>query len=95
MVASMGEEHERRWRVGELASATGVTVRALHHYDALRLVAPAERTAAGHRLYAEADVRRLYKVVALRQVGLRLGEIAAVLDGDEPDVIKIVRRQPN
>jgi hypothetical protein len=35
------------WSVGELASATGVTVRTLHHYDEIGLLAPSERTPAG------------------------------------------------
>ena len=42
--------------VGDLARLTGVTVRALHHYDEIGLVRPSERTAAGYRLYTDADV---------------------------------------
>lgn len=82
---------EVRWRVGELAAATGVTVKALHHYDRLGLLVPAERTRAGHRLYAEGDVRRLYRVVALRELGLSLGEIASVLDRGQPGLRETVR----
>ncbi|KAA2264918.1 MerR family transcriptional regulator [Solihabitans fulvus] len=70
---------ERRWSIGELARASGVTVRTLHHYDRIGLVSPGERTAAGHRRYVEADVRRLYRVRALSGLGLSLGEVAAVL----------------
>ena len=51
--------HDRGWKVGELAKATGLTVRALHHYDDFGLLVPTERTDAGHRVYAEKDVRRL------------------------------------
>ncbi len=88
----MAAGNEGRWRVGELASATGLTVRALHHYDRLGLLEPAERTTSGHRLYAEGDVRRLYRIVALRHLGLRLDEIASVLDDGEPGLAEIVRR---
>ncbi|MFI1237925.1 MerR family transcriptional regulator [Nocardia salmonicida] len=69
------------WKVGELATEAGLTVRTLHHYDRIGLVCPAERTNAGHRLYTEADVARLYQVLALRQLGLRLDQIANVLAG--------------
>jgi DNA-binding transcriptional MerR regulator len=71
--------------VGELARTTGITVRTLHHYDALGLVSPSERTAARHRRYTAADVRRLYRARALRQLGLSLPEIADALDrtGDD------------
>lgn len=74
--------HEAKvWKVGELAAETGLTVRALHHYDHLGLVSPSARTAAGYRLYVESDVARLYQVLALRQLGLSLDAIGEVLDG--------------
>ena len=67
--------------VGALARSTGLTTRTLHHWDAIGLLVPSERTAAGHRRYADADVRRLYRIVALRALGMGLDAIAAVLDG--------------
>ncbi|HWM12597.1 MAG TPA: MerR family transcriptional regulator [Solirubrobacteraceae bacterium] len=70
-------------RIGELARGAGVTVRALHHYDSLRLLVPSERTQAGHRLYSPADVQRLYRLLALRGVGLPLEEIGPVLDRED------------
>jgi DNA-binding transcriptional MerR regulator len=84
---------ERRWRVGELAEVTGVTVRTLHHFDEIGLLQPAERSASGHRLYGIADVRRLYRVLALRQLGMPLSEIVASLDGRVDDFELAVRRQ--
>ncbi|MGZ8177280.1 MerR family transcriptional regulator [Williamsia sp. SKLECPSW1] len=68
------------YRVGRLAELTGLTVRALHHYDELGLVRPSGRTSAGYRLYDESDVERLYRVIALRSLGLPLERIADVLD---------------
>jgi MerR family transcriptional regulator, thiopeptide resistance regulator len=73
---------ERSYRIGELAQVAGVTVRALHHYDSLGLLSPSERTSGGHRLYAAADVERLYRLLALRGLGLPLDEIAGLLDDD-------------
>lgn len=69
------------WKVGQLAHLTGLTVRTLHHYDHIDLVRPSGRTSAGHRLYEDADVQRLYQVLALRQLGLSLDEVAAVMAG--------------
>ena len=80
-----------RYRVGELARVAGVTVRALHHYDALGLLVPSERTHAGHRLYSAADVQRLYRLLALRGVGLPLEEIAPLLDRED-GMAETVRR---
>jgi DNA-binding transcriptional MerR regulator len=73
---------EKRWKIGELARATGLTVRTLHHYDAIGLLTPSERTQAGYRLYGEQDVRRLYEIRALRDLGIPLGEIPEALDGE-------------
>lgn len=85
--------HERRWRIGELAGETGLTVRTLHHYDDIGLLVPSGRAEAGHRLYTEVDVRRLYRVLALRELGLPLHEIAGWLNGEEDDPRRAVRRQ--
>ncbi len=84
---------EKLWKIGELARATGLTVRALHHYDQLGLLVPSERSFAGYRLYGESDVRRLYRIVALRGLGLRLDDIGAVLDGGGPGLGETVARQ--
>lgn len=67
-------EHETL-KVGELARRTGLTVRTLHHYDEIGLLAPSSRTASGHRLYAMAEVMLLQKIRSLRQLGLSLDEI--------------------
>ena len=66
-------------KVGELARRAGVSVRALHHYDEIGLLAPASRTESGHRRYADAEVVRLQQIVSLRQLGLSLDEIRACL----------------
>jgi DNA-binding transcriptional MerR regulator len=78
----MARMDEKHWKIGELASATGLTVRTLHHYDAIGLLAPSTRTESGYRLYGEDDVRRLYEIRALRDLGLPLQEIPAALGGD-------------
>lgn len=73
-------QQERIWKVGELAGRTGLSVRALHHYEAFGLLAPTRRTEGGHRLYAEADVLRLQQVASLRALGFSLAEIRGLLD---------------
>jgi len=76
--------------VGELARLTGVTVRALHHYDEIGLVPPSQRTAAGYRLYSDADVLRLHQVLLFRELGLPLEEIAAAIDeaGSQEELLR-------
>ncbi|MGH7481661.1 MAG: MerR family transcriptional regulator [Longimicrobiales bacterium] len=74
---------ERRWKVGELATRTGLTVRTLHHYDEVGLCSPAHRSAAGYRLYTADDVARLQRVVSLRQLGFSLDEIRDCMERPE------------
>ncbi len=88
----MSSDDSSRWRVGQLAEATGVTVRSLHHYDEIGLLVPSQRTTGGHRVYGEADVQRLYRILALRRLGFALSEIEAILDADRPYLRETVRR---
>jgi MerR family transcriptional regulator, thiopeptide resistance regulator len=74
---------EANWKVGALARATGMSVRALHYYDEIGLLRPSGRSDGGHRLYDAADVARLYRVSLLRRLGFPLDQIAAVLDHPE------------
>jgi DNA-binding transcriptional MerR regulator len=83
----------RSWKVGELAARTGLTVRTLHHYDEIGLLRPERRTSSGHRLYGEAEVERLQRIVSLRAVGLPLEEIAQVLDGADGMLDRVLGRQ--
>lgn len=77
-------------QIGALARATGLTVRTLHHYDAIGLLVPGQRSASGRRLYDAAELERLYRIVALRRLGLSLGQIAAALDSP-PELADAIR----
>lgn len=77
-------------RVGDLASSAGLTVRTLHYFDEVGLLRASQRTAAGHRLYSDADVERLYRICLLRRFGLALEEIAQALDDPAWNVHAVV-----
>ncbi|MGP3968407.1 MerR family transcriptional regulator [Streptomyces sp. 6N223] len=81
------------YAVGQLAALAGVTVRTLHHYDAIGLLVPGERTRAGHRAYGEAEVDRLQQILFYRELGFPLEEIAALLDDPCADPMAHLRRQ--
>jgi DNA-binding transcriptional MerR regulator len=76
----MNEGLRREWRIGDLAKAAGLTVRTLHHYEQLGLLTPA-RTGGKQRRYDSHDVQRLYRVRALRDLGLSLSEVRDTLEG--------------
>ena len=80
-------------KVGELAKRSGLTVRALHHFDEIGLLKPSARSEAGYRLYNHGDVARLHGIQALRHLGLPLKEIGTMLAGDGRTLPMIVARQ--
>ena len=79
--------------VGQLAKLTGLTVRTLHHYDAIGLLVPSQRSESGYRIYSRSDVVRLYRIVALQRLGLSLNDIDAALKSDHNSLAHIVAQQ--
>lgn len=67
--------------VGELAELVGVTVRSIQYYDQQGILSPSAKGPQNQRLYAPADVERLYCILCLKYVGLSLAEIRAFLAG--------------
>jgi DNA-binding transcriptional MerR regulator len=79
-----------RLKVGALAKRAGLTVRTLHHWDAIRLLVPGHRSSSGHRLYDEADLLRLQQILSLRQLGLPLESIRDLLDSRKLSPLEVV-----
>jgi DNA-binding transcriptional MerR regulator len=79
------------WKVGELARRTGVSVRALHHYDEIGLLAPSHRSGSGYRLYTEADVVRLQQIMSLRTLGFSLVEAREFLQRSDVTPDRVLR----
>ena len=65
--------------VNEVSRLTGVSIRALHHYDAIGLLKPTQVTDAGYRLYDDAALEKLSMILVFRELGLSLKEIARIL----------------
>ncbi|PYS70974.1 MAG: hypothetical protein DMF73_11760 [Acidobacteria bacterium] len=89
----MNKRNEKLFKAREFAQLTGVTVRALHHYDGLGLLKPSRYSQAGYRLYRESDVARLEQIVALKFIGFSLNEIKRILKGAAVDLATALRRQ--
>ena len=65
---------------GDLARATGNTVRTIRFYEEQGLVRPAVVSEGGHRRYDEEALEKLRLIADLRELGLPLSEIRGVLD---------------
>ena len=81
------------YRVGEVATLTRVSVRALHHYDRIGLLRPAAHSSGGYRLYGETDLLRLQQILTLRYLGFPLKRIGALLDRPDFDLLASLRVQ--
>lgn len=66
--------------VKEVSRLTGVSVRTLHHYDAIGLLRPTRVTQAGYRLYDDAALLRLQTILLFRELEFSLKEIRDILD---------------
>ncbi len=79
--------------VREMSKLTGVSVRTLHHYDAIGLLKPSQTTQAGYRLYDDAALTRLQNILMFRELRFPLKEIKAMLDKPDFDPQEALEQQ--
>lgn len=79
--------------VKEVSRITGVSVRTLHHYDAIGLLKPAKITDAGYRLYDDTALRRLQTILFFRELEFPLQEIRVILDSPAFDPMDALESQ--
>lgn len=80
----------RHYSIGELAHLSGVSVRALHHYDTIGLLQPVRSGQGAYRVYREEDVLRLQEILFYRAMDMPLSQIGSLLDA-EPDRLTRLR----
>ncbi|MBB6729946.1 MerR family transcriptional regulator [Cohnella zeiphila] len=66
--------------VKEVSELSGVTVKALHHYHKIGLLAPCGITDAGYRLYGRRELEKLQQILFYRELDLPLATIKRLLD---------------
>lgn len=69
-----------RYTVKQLAQLSGVSVRALHYYDEIDLLAPTDIGANGYRYYDRPELLRLQQILFYRDLGMALADIAKTID---------------
>ncbi len=79
--------------MGEVARLSGVSVRTLHHYDAIGLLTPSGRSEAGYRLYSATDLARLRRILVYRELELGLEGIRQILADPDARAADHLRRQ--
>lgn len=81
------------YKVSEVAGIAHVSVRTLHHYDAVGIFIPSERNEAGYRLYTDADLAKLQQILFYRELGFALEEIGELMSNPERDRRDALRAQ--
>lgn len=79
--------------VKEVSKLTGVSVRTLHHYDAIGLLKPTKVTEAGYRMYDDTALSRLQNILLFRELQFPLKEIKAILDSPDFDPTEAIAQQ--
>lgn len=69
--------------VKEVSRISGVSIRALHHYDAIGLLKPSMVTEAGYRLYDDDALKRLQNILLFRELQFPLKAIKEMLDAPQ------------
>ncbi len=72
--------------IGEISRQTGVTPKAIRHYESLGLLGQVTRVGS-YRVYSDDDVRQVSLIRQAQTLGFRLSDLRLVLQGDsnEPD----------
>ncbi len=83
---------EDLYRVGEAARIGRVSVRTLHHYDAIGLLHPSHRGKGRYRFYTRSDLDRLHQIRLYQLFGLSLEEIGRVIDAPDFDARGALRQ---
>jgi DNA-binding transcriptional MerR regulator len=80
-----------RYTVKQLARLSGVSVRALHHYDEIGLLKPAFLGENRYRYYGRDELLRLQDILFHRELGVPLQEIGRLLELQGPDRAAVLR----
>lgn len=81
------------YSIGEVAKLAKVSIRTLHHYDAIGLLEPSQRNAAGYRFYTTADLDKLQLILFYRTLEFPLDDIKRFLGKGDYDREAILLQQ--
>lgn len=81
-------------KIKEVAELVGISVRTLHHYDAIGLLTP-KTTESGYRNYSEDDLETLQQILFFKEIGFPLKKIKEIINSpafDRADALKLHRK---
>lgn len=81
------------YKTGEAASLAKVSIKTLHHYDAIGLLVPTGRSESGYRLYSAVDLMRLQQILFYRELKFSLDEILVIMTAPDFDYLRALKSQ--
>lgn len=72
--------------VKAVSKIAGISVRTLQYYDHIGLLSPATRSEAGYRLYSDDDMKRLQRILLLRELDFPLKSIIEIMKDGNPAI---------
>ena len=82
----------KHYGVKEVANLSGVSIRTLHHYDAIGLLKPVQRTEAGYRSYGADELLRLQQILFYKELDFPLKKIKALLEAPDFDLVNALEQ---
>ncbi|MGP4107677.1 MerR family transcriptional regulator [Virgibacillus sp. L01] len=82
-------------KVKEVADLVGISVRTLHHYDAIGLLSPEETTESGYRIYSNNDLEVLQQILFFKELGFPLKKIKEIINSpsfDRKEALELHRK---
>ena len=83
------------YTINELAKLSGVSVRTLHHYDAIELLKPAYYGQNNYRYYGEEELLMLQQILFYRELGMSLSDIKKIISKSDFNKIAALRSHRN
>lgn len=80
-------------KASEVSKLTGISKRALHHYDEIGLLTPSRNQENEYREYSNDDIDRLQEILFFKECGLSLKNIKDILDSESYDRLKTLEYQ--
>lgn len=80
-----------RYSISQVAKMAGISARTLRHYDQIGVLAPAAVSSNGYRWYGREQLRRLQRILLLRELDVPLAQIRTILAGEEDEATALRR----
>ncbi|WP_083089653.1 MerR family transcriptional regulator [Clostridium septicum] len=81
------------YKIKEVATMAGISVRTLHYYDEINLLKPNFINKSGYRVYSKDDIERLHQILFFKELSFSLNEIKNIVNNPNFDKVEVLKIQ--